>query len=175
MRKPYLISTDIEDVAGHLAADGIRFEQWQLRSHENCQFDSEQDMLKRYEKEVAQVKDEFACSIADLVCIGGDDPHMVLLRDKFLSEHTHSEDEVRFFLRGTGLYYVHAKERIHIVQCGAGDFICIPKGVKHWFDMGPNPDYCCLRWYNSKEGLTNQFTGSYVAESTPRWESVIGD
>jgi len=175
MRKPYLISSDIEDVAGHLAADGIEFEQWQLRHEKDCRFVTESDLLRVYQSEIEKVKADRGYRCFDLVCIGARESQMVSLRDKFLSEHTHTEDEVRFFLSGKALYYIHAKERIHIVQCGAGDFIRIPKGVKHWFDMGPRPEYCCLRWFDSDAGLDNQYTGTYVAESTPRWESVIGE
>jgi hypothetical protein len=39
--------------------------------------------------------------------------------------------------------------------------------------MGPDPDYCCVNFYNSRDRLVNRYTGSCVAESVPRWESVM--
>lgn len=174
MRKPYLVSSDICDVAGHLAEDGVRFERRPVRyATALADLDNEQ-VEAAFAEEIIAVKQDLGCLRADCVTLKPSDFSSISIRDQFLSEHTHSEDEVRWFLSGSALFYIHVNARIHIVQCGSGDFIVIPKGTKHWFDMGPEPNYRCLRWYNSEAGLETLFTGSYVAESTPRWETVMG-
>jgi len=174
MRKPFLVSSDIEDVAGHLIADGVRLEQWQLRLPGQGRSMSKDLILNLYQQEIVQIKSELGFQCADFMSVGRKNSNLISLRSRFLSEHTHSEDEVRFFISGTVLVYLHIDQRIYIVQCGAGDFLVIKKGIKHWFDMGPEPVFSCIRWYGSEEGLKNQYTGSYVAESTPRWESILG-
>jgi 1,2-dihydroxy-3-keto-5-methylthiopentene dioxygenase len=62
------------------------------------------------------------------------------MRGKFLDEHTHAEDEVRFFAEGSGMFYLHIGGKVYMVLCEAGDFISVPAGTTHWFDMGPSPD-----------------------------------
>lgn len=176
MRKPYLVSSDIDDVAGYLAEDGVRFEQWLLRSQteEEDKQASSDIILNRYHVEIEQLKNERGYPFTDVISVDQAEDFSFARRNRFLSEHVHTEDEVRLFLSGTVLFYLHINARIHILQCERGDFLTIPKGVKHWFDMGPEPEYSCIRWFTSEEGLKNKLTGSYVAESTPRWESILG-
>jgi len=177
MRKPYLVSSDIEDVAGYLAEDGVRFEQWQLRSQseESDRLSHAEEILHRYQIDIDRLKSERNYKFVDVVSVKKTDSFASARRNNFLSEHAHTEDEVRLFLSGTVLIYLHINARIHILQCERGDFLTIPKGVKHWLDMGPAPEYSCIRWFNSDEGLKNQLTGSCVAESAPRWETILGN
>jgi 1,2-dihydroxy-3-keto-5-methylthiopentene dioxygenase len=177
MRKPYLVSSDIDDVAGYLAEDGVRFERWQLRSHSededrSCCVD---EILNRYHVDIEALKNERDYKYVDVVSVKKTDSFLSARRNHFLSEHTHTGDEVRLFLSGTVLIYLHINARIHILQCGRGDFLTIPAGVKHWLDMGPTPEYSCIRWIDSEEGLKNQLTGNCIAESVPRWETVLGN
>src|ERR1051325_289093 len=45
------------------------------------------------------------------------------VRVKFLAEHTHSEDEVRYFVDGSGLFWFHqADAPVYRVKCEKGDF-----------------------------------------------------
>jgi len=177
MQKPYLVSSDIEDVAGYLAEDGVRFEQWRLKPQSEkgdclCRTD---EILNRYQVEIDTLKNERDYKFADVISVNKTDGFAAARRNNFLSEHTHIDDEVRLFLSGTVLIYLHINARIHILQCERGDFLTIPKGVKHWLDMGPSPEYSCIRWFNSEGGLKNQLTGSCVAESSPRWETILGN
>lgn len=94
-------------------------------------------------------------------------------RDHYLSEHVHQEDEIRWFLSGTLLIYINLGDQVPILRCRPGDLVRIPAGVPHWIDMGPEPDYCCVNFYNSRTALVNEYTGSYVAESIPRWENIV--
>lgn len=176
MRKPYLVSSDIDDVAGYLAEDGVRFEHWKLRSQpeEGVSLPNAEAILRYYKLDIEAQKNLQGSKFIDVVSAKKTDPFASARRNHFLSEHTHTEDEVRLFLSGTVLIYLHIQARIHILQCGRGDFLTIPKGIKHWLDMGPTPEYSCIRWFNSEEGLTNKRTQSCMAESTPRWETIIG-
>ncbi|MFT5718980.1 MAG: 1,2-dihydroxy-3-keto-5-methylthiopentene dioxygenase [Oleiphilaceae bacterium] len=177
MRKPYLVSSDIDDVARYLAEDGVRFEQWQLtsQSEEGDRLCRADEILNRYRADIEGLKNECDYKFVDVISVKKTDSFLSARRNHFLSEHTHSGDEVRLFLSGTVLIYLHINARIHILQCERGDFLSIPKGVKHWLDMGPTPDFRCIRWFNSEESLKNQLTGSCIAESAPRWETILGN
>ena len=61
------------------------------------------------------------------------------MRAKFLDEHFHKEDEVRFFVAGSGLFTLHVGDKVYEILCESGDLIGVPDGTTHWFDMGPEP------------------------------------
>jgi 1,2-dihydroxy-3-keto-5-methylthiopentene dioxygenase len=172
LMKPYQVSDDFETLESQLAGDGIHFSRLPLFAVlPNANFSSDQ-VLSLYASQIEEIKQEYNYLHADIASVQPSDPFSMAIRGRYLSEHKHREDEVRLFLDGEVLVYIHVNERIHILQCGKGDFIIIPKGIKHWMDIGPNPKFTSIRWFNSKAGLVNEFTGSYVAESTPRWETV---
>ena len=97
-----------------------------------------------------------------------DHPDRVALRQKFLSEHTHGEDEVRFFVEGAGLFCLHLDERVYAVLCTKGDLISVPAGTRHWFDMGDRPRFTAIRLFNNPDGWIARFTGDTLAERFPR-------
>jgi 1,2-dihydroxy-3-keto-5-methylthiopentene dioxygenase len=175
LQKPYRVSDDILTCAETLAESGIRFEQWTNLAVLPGTVMSDADILSMYSEQIARVKREMGYTAADIATMKPDDAFSISVRCKYLSEHIHEEDEARFFLSGTVLVYIHIHQKIHIIECSRGDFIVIPKGVKHWMDIGPKPEFSVIRWYNSRCALKNQFTESYFAEATPRWESIYGD
>ena len=93
------------------------------------------------------------------------------LRQKFLSEHRHNEDEVRFFVDGQGLFSLHVEDNVYEVLCQKGDLISVPANTPHWFDMGPKPSFVAIRFFNNPEGWVANYTGSAIAESFSRLES----
>jgi 1,2-dihydroxy-3-keto-5-methylthiopentene dioxygenase len=97
-----------------------------------------------------------------------DHPERQALRQKFLAEHTHSEDEVRFFVEGCGLFCLHIGDEVLQVLCERNDWLAVPAGTRHWFDMGPAPHFCALRFFNDPAGWVADFTGDPIAERYPR-------
>jgi 1,2-dihydroxy-3-keto-5-methylthiopentene dioxygenase len=91
------------------------------------------------------------------------------LRAKFLSEHTHSEDEVRFFVRGQGLFSMHIENNIYSIMCCGGDLISVPANTPHWFDMGEEPNFTCIRMFNNQAGWVAKYTGSDIANNYPNF------
>ena len=49
----------------------------------------------------------------DVVSIAPDNPKREEMRTKFLDEHFHKEDEVRFFVDGSGLFTLHVDGRVY--------------------------------------------------------------
>ena len=97
-----------------------------------------------------------------------DHPDREPLRRKFLEEHTHAEDEVRFFVEGCGLFVLHIGSEVLSVLCERGDLMRVPAGTRHWFDMGSQPQFCAVRWFNNPEGWVAQYTGNSIAQLFPR-------
>jgi 1,2-dihydroxy-3-keto-5-methylthiopentene dioxygenase len=99
-----------------------------------------------------------------------DHPQREAARRKFLDEHTHAEDEVRFFVEGAGAFYLHLGARVFQVVCGAGDLLSVPAGTKHWFDMGPAPRFTVIRLFTDPAGWVAEPTGDAIASRLPRFE-----
>jgi 1,2-dihydroxy-3-keto-5-methylthiopentene dioxygenase len=75
------------------------------------------------------------------------------LRQQFLSEHTHDDAEIRYFLDGAGLFYVRLDDGGALgLLCEAEDWVAIPAGTRHWFDAGEQPDFDALRLFSSEHG-----------------------
>ncbi len=100
-------------------------------------------------------------------------PHKDELRAKFLDEHIHSEDEVRFFAAGRGLFSLHIDEHVYAVLCQKGALISVPAGSKHWFDMGEHPRFTALRLFNNPEGWVAQFSGDTIAQHFPTLDDLL--
>ena len=94
-------------------------------------------------------------------------PDRETLRKTFLSEHTHAEDEVRFFVEGRGLFSLHIGDEVLLTLCERGDLIRVPAGTRHWFDMGSAPAFCALRFFNNSEGWVAQFSGDPISDRFP--------
>ncbi|HSO84145.1 MAG TPA: cupin, partial [Thiocapsa sp.] len=81
-----------------------------------------------------------------------------------------TEFEVRFFVEGSGLFYLHTNGRVYAVICEQGDLISVPDSTTHWFDMGPRPHFTAIRFFTNPEGWVANFTGSDIASRFPRFE-----
>jgi 1,2-dihydroxy-3-keto-5-methylthiopentene dioxygenase len=175
LQQPYRISDDALICTETLAQFGIRFEQWRNLSVLPGLSMQDEDIISLYSDQVERVKSELGYTCVDIATMKPDDAFSISLRGRYLSEHTHDEDEVRFFLSGNVLVYLHINQKIHILECTRGDFIVIPAGIKHWMDIGPKPEFSVIRWFNSKNAFKNHFTEGYVAEATPRWETIYSE
>jgi 1,2-dihydroxy-3-keto-5-methylthiopentene dioxygenase len=104
---------------------------------------------------------------ADVISINSLTPNYDQIRAKFLSEHTHSEDEVRFFVDGEGHFWFNLGENepIFNVLCQAGDLISVPAGTKHWFDAGEsNPFVKAIRIFIDTSGWVPEYTNSKIEQ-----------
>src|SRR5690606_32093184 len=113
---------------------GVRFEQWEAGATITAESSSE-DILHAYAEAIDRLMTEGGYKTSDVINMYPSHPDKVALRQKFLDEHQHGEDEVRFFVKGDGLFYLHLGDRVFAVQCCSGDLISVPANTKHWFDM----------------------------------------
>jgi len=163
---PSLESDDAEVIARELSKRGIRFERWPARQTLPSGADQEA-ILAAYTDEIKAVQASGLYPTVDAIRIGPDHPDREALRSKFLNEHIHEEDEVRFFVEGQGLFCLHIDEDVLQVLCTTDDWIAVPAGTPHWFDMGSKPSFCAIRFFNNPEGWVAQFTGDPIASHYP--------
>ncbi len=170
--KATLISSDAERIQQELFGRGIRFQRWATPVKLPAGASQEQ-ILEAYSREISQVQADGGYPTVDAIRLAPDHPDRQTLRRKFLAEHVHSEDEVRFFVEGRGLFCLHIEEEVLQLICEAGDWIAVPAGTRHWFDMGPEPGFCALRFFHNPEGWVAQFTGDPIAEVYPLLDQLL--
>jgi 1,2-dihydroxy-3-keto-5-methylthiopentene dioxygenase len=160
-----LATTDAEVIARELASVGVRFERWPTRP-----VASTDEVLTAYAPEIAALTAEGGYQSIDVMAVTPDHPDRATIRTKFLSEHTHAEDEIRFFVEGQGLFTLHEQGRVFNILCTQGDLISVPAGMRHWFDMGAAPHFTVIRLFLNPDGWIAQFTGDDIAARFPRLE-----
>ncbi|MGE0669172.1 MAG: acireductone dioxygenase [Sphingomonadales bacterium] len=168
---PLFHSADDAAIAVKLKEIGIRFEQW--TALRDIPADADNDaVLAAYQPDIDRLVAEEGYKSWDVVRVLPDNENRIAMRGKFLDEHTHAEDEVRFFAEGSGMFYLHVGSKVYMVLCETADFISVPAGTTHWFDMGPRPHFTALRLFMSPDGWVADFTGTDYSARFPRYETA---
>lgn len=165
---PLTVTSDPAEIKTHLNAVGVLFERWKADAVLPENATSEQ-VLAAYRSEVDRLSAQAGYETIDVIRITPDNPKREELRNKFIEEHTHDEDEVRFFVEGSGAFYLHLGEHVYQVVCTRDDLLSVPAGTQHWFDMGPEPNFTAIRLFISADGWVAKFTGDAISQLIPRF------
>lgn len=166
------VLSDIAAIAERLRAAGVEFEHWQADRvlADNADHDT---VLAAYRDSIERLNARYGFRSIDVISLTPEHPDADVLRNKFLAEHTHADFEVRFFVEGRGLFYLHLNDAVYMVLCERGDLISVPAGTMHWFDMGSRPHFRCIRFFTSPEGWMGEFTGSNIAARFPDFDRFV--
>ncbi|MGA9421770.1 MAG: acireductone dioxygenase [Rhodanobacteraceae bacterium] len=156
------------DISHALNAVGVRFERWAAAQPIEPGASPEQ-VIAAYRADIDRLMTENGYQTVDVISLTPDHPDRAMLRSKFLEEHRHAEDEVRFFVAGAGQFTLHIGDKVYDVLCEAGDLIGVPAGTPHWFDMGPQPYFVAIRLFINPAGWVADFTGNDIAQRFPRF------
>jgi 1,2-dihydroxy-3-keto-5-methylthiopentene dioxygenase len=171
---PYQVrsqTADVDTIAAALAPMGIVLERWQA----NVELSGETEdaaIINAYRADIDRLMARGNYQSCDVIRLQPDNPQRDVLRTKFLDEHTHADDEVRFFVEGSGVFYIHGPDAIYALECTRDDLIVVPKGTHHWFDMGPAPRFTAIRLFTGPEGWVATFTGDPIAKKIPLYEGA---
>lgn len=164
-----LRATDEAGIAAALAPIGVRFERWPVAElPAGADADT---VLAAYRPQLDSFMGATGAGTADVIKLDSSHPQKDALRAKFLSEHIHTEDEVRFFHEGSGNFIMHVDGRVYDAHCTRGDLISVPANTQHWFDAGVEPTVTALRIFTDTTGWTPHYSGSDIAE---RFPAVVG-
>jgi 1,2-dihydroxy-3-keto-5-methylthiopentene dioxygenase len=168
--EPSLETHEHARISEELGKVGVRFERWEAAADIQPGAAPE-DVIAAYRNDIDRLMRSEGYQAVDVISLNPDHPEKAQLRQKFLNEHTHSEDEVRFFVAGRGLFTLHIDEQVFEVLCVQGDLIGVPDGTRHWFDMSEQPHFVAIRLFTNKDGWVANFTGSDIALQFPRLEA----
>ncbi|MGY1531278.1 1,2-dihydroxy-3-keto-5-methylthiopentene dioxygenase [Luteimonas sp. A649] len=164
-----LDTSDGDAIARELEMIGVTFERWQA-SRPIAAGAPQDEVLAAYREDIDRISAERGFTSVDVVSIAPDNPKRDQMRATFLDEHFHKEDEVRFFVAGSGLFTLHVGDRVYEIECVKDDLIAVPDGTTHWFDMGPEPEFIAIRFFQQPDGWVGHFTGTDIAQKFPRYE-----
>ncbi len=156
--------TDQGEVTRYLATLGIDYERWP-GAQRVPQTASAEEVLAAYAAEIAQLKARGGYVTADVIDVTARTPGLEAMLAKFNSEHWHDEDEVRFIVRGRGLFHIHPRDGggpVIAIEVAAGDLIRVPRGTWHWFDLCADRDIRAIRLFQDTSGWTPHYTNSGV-------------
>jgi 1,2-dihydroxy-3-keto-5-methylthiopentene dioxygenase len=166
---PQFDSQDGTEIAQSLRNAGVRFERWNAARVLSTAADSDA-VLTAYENDIGRLMREGGYRSVDVMRCLPDNPNKAELRAKFLSEHIHDDDEVRFFVEGAGVFYLHLADKVYMTLCERNDLIAVPAGTRHWFDMGASPYFTVIRLFTRPDGWVAKFTGDAIASRFPAFE-----
>jgi 1,2-dihydroxy-3-keto-5-methylthiopentene dioxygenase len=167
-------ATDFTAIQTRLNAIGVQFERWTANCELAADADADQDtVLAAYSDSIDRLKRQYSFQSVDVISLNPDHPDKAAFRQKFLAEHTHADFEVRFFIEGRGLFYLHVEGKVYTVLCEQGELISVQANTTHWFDMGENPKFKCIRLFTTPDGWVANFTGSDIARSFPTLDQYV--
>ena len=147
-------------IAQFLAQFGIQYERWDVQER----IDSDAppaDILAGLAGELERLKRQGGYVTADVIQVNPDTPGLDAMLAKFSEEHTHSEDEVRFILKGRGIFHIRPDNHpVFALELGAGDLINVPAGTKHWFNLCTDRTIRAIRLFQDPSGWTPHYTRS---------------
>lgn len=163
---------DQQQIAAILADLGVQLEPWE--AGQSLAADADQDtVLAAYQASIDKLNRDYGFQSVDVVALGPDHPQKAEFRQKFLAEHTHADFEVRFFVDGSGLFYLHVNGKVYLLLCEKGDLVSVPADTTHWFDMGSEPNFKCIRLFTAENGWVGDFTGSDIASRFPTMDEFV--
>ena len=154
--------TDFEKIKTILNGHNILMEKWEAKT--KLADDADQaTILAAYEHELKPFMEKYGFETADVINVHPKTENLMAIREKFMKEHRHSDDEIRFFVDGEGIFWFHLdNDEVLAVTCSAGDFMSVPKNFRHWFDLAPNYFVKAIRIFSNIEGWVPHYTNSNV-------------
>lgn len=166
------------NIRSELGKARIEFQRWEHLSGLTGRGDlTNEEILKLYKSEVNTIKDLYGFHSVDIINVPpefAETEQFEPMRKKFLDEHIHTDDEVRYFIDGQGLFYIHHEDKVFGILCTAGDFISVPAQTKHWFDMGSAPNFKCIRFFTSEEGWVPKYQEGSLPARFPLLDEFAG-
>ncbi len=132
----YYPTLDVE----HLRRNGVTYQRLEVDAHA---FQPALDALARERGYVEQ----------DIVELGPQTEDLEAICAKFVGEHHHTDDEVRFVLAGAGIFDIRDEsDRWMRVTVEAGDLIVVPQERYHRFTLTDAKQIRCVRLFKDRGG-----------------------
>lgn len=152
--------SDYNEIKSYLANIGIGYEVWKP-AIEIGDGTSSEAVLEAFAKEIEELKAQGGYTAADVIDLYPDTPNLDAMLAKFSKEHWHDEDEIRFIVKGNGVFHIRPKEGdVVALYVEEGDLARVPAGTWHWFDLRKDKRIRAIRLFQDPSGWTPYYTDS---------------
>ena len=154
---------DPQAIAQFLEPFGIWYERWDVARGGVGPDAPSEAILAAYAPEIERLKARGGYVTADVINVTRDTPNLDAMLAKFNKEHTHSDDEVRFIVKGRGVFHIHPDGApVFGIELEAGDLINVPSGIRHWFDLCQDREIRAIRLFKDPSGWTPEYVAGGV-------------
>jgi 1,2-dihydroxy-3-keto-5-methylthiopentene dioxygenase len=150
------------DIAAFLSSCGIWYRRFagarDLGAHA-----TQEEILAAYEEPVRELMAENGYTTADVINVTPDMPGLDQLLAQFSREHWHAEDEVRFVVRGRGVFHIAPEQGpVSGMEMVQGDMINVPRRTRHWFHLCEERTIQAIRLFQDPAGWAPRYTDSGI-------------
>lgn len=150
------------EIVAFLAPFNMTYRRWPLADRVDPDAGSA-EILAAYAPEIEELKRSGGYVTADVINVTPDTPGLDAMLDRFSKEHRHTEDEVRFIVKGAGVFHIRpADHPVFSITVEAGDQISVPAGTKHWFDLCGDRTIRAIRLFLDMSGWTPHYAADGV-------------
>ena len=111
-----------------------------------------------YKPPLEKIMGENGYVTMDQVKMWADMPNFQALCDKFVGEHLHTDDEVRFVLDGSGVFEIRSNDdRWMKILVEQKDYISVPANRFHRFYLTDEKKIHCVRLFKDQTGWTPHY------------------
>ncbi len=154
--------SDVQAMREFLKPFGIWYEKWDVAGRVGPQA-TDQEILEAYSSEIERLKAQGGFVTADVINVNPATPNLDAMLNKFNKEHTHSEDEIRFTVHGSGVFHIHPDQGpLFSITVESGDLVNVPRGTKHWFNLCSDRTIRCIRLFEDSSGWTPHYVENGV-------------
>jgi 1,2-dihydroxy-3-keto-5-methylthiopentene dioxygenase len=159
---------DFAAISARLAKLGISLKRWpapaspraqELLDKQSLTDAEKEEFLKLVDNRFEELKCDKGYQTRDMVVIHEGIPNLGEMLAKFDKIHTHSDDEVRYIVGGSGYFgFVEADGGQFLLEVTAGDYINVPANAEHWFEMKGCTRCKAVRYFIDTSGWTPHYT-----------------
>jgi 1,2-dihydroxy-3-keto-5-methylthiopentene dioxygenase len=163
---------------------GVHLEEWPLPTDPEIRFLLDQErltsaqakeILEGFHQRFDDLRESQGFQSQDLVVLFPELPDLDTMLGRFVSCHTHDDNEIRYIIDGEGVFgfVLPNGDQVELTM-SAGDYINVPAGAEHWFRLTPKKRIKAIRYFTSREGWVPNYTGRPVQsfEGGPRKSPV---
>lgn len=120
-------------------------------------------LLKAHDHYFEKLKQDFGYEARDMIVLHPDIPNLDAMLKKFITCHTHDDDEVRYIVDGEGIFgFVMPDGSQAELLVEAGDYINVPMNTEHWFRLTPKKRIKAIRYFTNMDGWTPVYTNTKI-------------
>jgi 1,2-dihydroxy-3-keto-5-methylthiopentene dioxygenase len=156
--------SDPREIASFVEEFGLWYERWET-SKPLLEKAGQEEILSAYADEIEALKLRGGYVTADVINVTPATPGLDAMLQRFLVEHTHSEDEVRFVVKGNGVFHINpVSAPVFAIEMESGDMINVPKGTRHWFNLCSDKTIQTIRLFQETGGWAPHYVEAPVNE-----------